>query len=247
MFNFFSKKREPEKLWFETDIHCHILPGIDDGSPDVEKSLMLAQRMREWGLRRIIASPHVTYGTFPNTPETVAAARNELHTALDNAGSDIILSNSAEYRIDDLFLKNLEEGTLMPLPGNLLLVENSFMQEPWNLDQLLFDLQVKGFRPILAHPERYAYYAARRDRYQQIHDGGTMFQINLLSLAGYYGPAEKHVAEYLIHNNLVDYIGTDLHRRSHAHAIEEYLASKDYKRHRKALESRIGNDDIPWD
>ncbi len=118
------------------------------------------------------------------------------------------------------------------------------MQEPWNLDQLLFDLQVKGLSPILVHPERYSYYYGKKDRYKTIHDGGTSFQINLLSLAGYYGKEEKRMAEYLIENDMVDYIGSDLHRTSHADAIDRYLASKDYERHRSALEHRIANDDI---
>lgn len=245
MFSFFKKKSAPEKLWFSTDIHCHVLPGIDDGSPDVKTSMELIERMQGWGVERIIASPHVTYGTFPNTPETTAAARGELQAALDAAGNGLRLSNAAEYRIDDLFLKHLDRGMLMTLPGNLLLVENSFMQEPWNLDQLLFDLQVKGFRPVLVHPERYSYYYGKKDRYNAIHNGGTMFQVNLLSLAGYYGRDEKRIAEYLIEQGLVDYIGSDLHRHSHADAIDRYLASKDYLRHREALASRVGNDAIP--
>lgn len=244
MFNFFSKKRQPSKLWFSTDIHCHILPGIDDGSPDVDTSVELIERMQQWGVKRIFASPHVTYGTFENTPDTVATARESLQAELTARGNDLVLSNSAEYRIDDLFLKCVEDGVLMLLPGKRVLVENSFMQEPWNLDQLLFDLQVKGLSPILVHPERYSYYYGKKDRYKTIHDGGTLFQINLLSLAGYYGKEEKRMAEYLIENDMVDYIGSDLHRASHADAIDRYLASKDYERHRSALEHRIANDDI---
>ncbi len=246
MFNFFSKKAStPEKLWFNTDIHCHVLPGIDDGSPDVDTSVELIERMQQWGIERIIASPHVTYGTFPNNRETVGAAREALQSALAARGNAIKLSNSAEYRIDDLFLKCFADGDLMALPSNLLLVENSFMQEPWDLDQLLFEMQLKGYQPILVHPERYCYYYNHTSRYEAIHNNGTKFQVNLLSLAGYYGKTEKKIAEWLISKDLVDYIGTDLHRAKHADAIDVYLASKDYKRHREALEGRIGNDLIP--
>lgn len=242
MFDFFHKKSKPEKLWFSTDIHCHVLPGIDDGSADVATSVELVERMQQWGIERIFASPHVTYATFPNTAETVGAARTELQQALDAAGNSLKLANSAEYRIDDLFLECLEAGNLMTLPGNVLLIENSFMQEPWNLDQLIFDLQVKGYRPILVHPERYSYYYSRKDRYAALRNTGVMFQINLLSLAGYYGKQEKRIAEMLIENQLVSYIGTDLHGHSHADAIDSYLASKDYLRHRAALERVICND-----
>lgn len=244
MFNFFSKKRQPQPLFFHTDIHCHIVPGIDDGSPDVETSVSLLEQMHSWGLNRIIASPHITFGTFENTHHTIDEAYRTLREHTDTRLPGLEISYSAENRIDDLFLKNIENGDLLTLPGKLLLVENSYMQEPWNLDHLLFDIQVKGYRPILVHPERYSYYHTKKGRYEAIHAGGTSFQINLLSLAGYYGKAEKKVAEQLIEKGLVDYIGTDLHRQSHVDAISAYLASKDYEKHRGALSGRILNDSI---
>lgn len=244
MFNFFSKKREPQQLFFSTDIHCHVVPGIDDGSPDIPTSLSLLEQMQQWGLKRIMASPHITYGSFENTPETIAEAFGSLKKAADEKGLGLELSYSAENRIDDLFIKNFAEGNLLTLPGNILLVENSYMQEPWNLDQLLFEVQVKGFRPVLVHPERYPYYFSKKDRYETIHNSGTAFQVNLLSLAGYYGKGEKKVAEQLIEKGLVDFLGTDLHRAAHVKAINEYLASKDYEKHRAALSGRILNDSI---
>lgn len=245
MFNFFSRKREPQPLFFSTDVHCHIIPGIDDGSPDAATSVELIERMAGWGVKRIVASPHVTFGTFPNTPETVAAARRELEEAMKAASKDLPkIENWAEYRIDDLFLEHLKADGLMTRPGGFVLIENSFMQEPWNLDQLVFDLQVKGLRPVLAHPERYSYYYNRRDRYRALHDAGLLFQCNVLSLADAYGGMEKAIAEQLISDGLVDFLGTDLHRRRHADAIDAYLASKDYLKHRKALEGRLLNDTI---
>lgn len=242
MFNFFSRKTTPEPLFFKTDIHCHVLPGIDDGSPDASTSADLIEKMQEWGIERIIASPHVTDQVFPNTMVTADAAMAELQAELDKRGNSIKLSHSAENRIDDLFIKNLNDNTLMTLPGNRVLVENSFMLEPWNLDQLLFELQVKGLRPILVHPERYSYYYGKKDRYTTLHNGGTAFQVNVLSLAGHYGRDEKRFAEYLIEKGLVDYLGTDLHREAHVASISHYLASKDYLRHREALSGKIQND-----
>jgi len=244
MFNFFSRRREQQPLFFTTDIHCHVLPGIDDGSPDVATSVALIERMQGWGIKRIIASPHITFGTFENDSETIGEAMKELKSALAEKGNDVDLSHSAENRVDDLFVKNFAEGKLFTLPGKRVLVENSFIQEPWNIDRLLFDLQVKGFRPILVHPERYSYYYGKKNRYTAIHDAGTAFQINLLSLAGHYGSAEKKMAEYLVEQGLVDYIGTDLHGFSHADTIDKYLSSKDYERHRAALQGRIHNDEI---
>ena len=243
MFNFFSKKT-PEKLWFATDIHCHIIPGIDDGSPSAEKSVELVENMQAWGIERIFASPHVTQGSFPNTPETIAAARKKLQDALDAKGNPLQLDNSAEYRLDDLFAEQRDKGILLTLPGNRLLVENSFIQEPMGFDNLLFELQVSGFRPILVHPERYYYYYSDPDRYRAIHNAGVEFQNNPLSLSGYYGKDEKRIAEKLIDMGLVDYVGTDLHGRRHVDSINAYLGSRDFRRHRAALENVIKNDTI---
>jgi len=243
MFSFFSKKA-PVKLWFSTDIHCHILPGIDDGSPNAERSVELIERMQQWGIQRIFASPHVTQGSFCNTPETIAAARVCLQQALDERDNKLVLGNSAEYRLDDLFAEHREKGILLTLPGNRLLVENSFVQEPLSFDNLLFSLQVDGFRPILVHPERYYYYYSTPERYRAIHNAGVEFQINLLSLSGYYGKDERRIAEKLIDMGLVDYIGTDLHGHRHADSIDAYLGSRECKRHRAALENMVKNDFI---
>ncbi len=243
MFNFFSKKETP-RLWFSTDIHCHILPGIDDGSTSVEESMQLIERMQGWGIERIFASPHVTRNTFENTPDTIAAARASLQAALDAAGNPLVLSNSAEYRLDDLFDEHRSRGILLTLPGNRLLIENSFMQERMGMEQLVFDLQMEGFVPILVHPERYHYYRTAPARYRALHDAGARFQINLLSLAGHYGKDEKRTAEHLIEKGMVDYVGTDLHRSAHADSIDAYLGSRDFRRHAAALQNTIKNDAI---
>ncbi len=237
MFGLFKKKHsEVSGLCFSTDIHCHIIPGIDDGSPDLATSVELIERMQGWGIKRIIASPHVTQDSFENTPDTIAPAFEELKTELEAKGSDIELSHSAEYRIDEFFMEQLQCDNIVPMSGGYLLVENSYIQEPWNLDRLLFDLKVRGYKPVLAHPERYYYYYGnKRTRYEEIHATGTLFQINLLSLAGYYGKDEKSVAEYLIEKGCVDFIGTDLHHHRHADSIDAYLASKDCRRHFKNL------------
>lgn len=243
MFNFFKKKpKEPVELFFHTDIHCHLVPGIDDGQKEAESAADLVAHEHSWGVRRIITTPHVTQDTFENTPEIINEAFEKLRSAVEARGTDIELLHSAEYRIDGFFQEQLEAGNVNPMPNRYLLVENSFVQEAWHLDELLFDLKIKGFRPILAHPERYSYYFNKRQRYEQLHNAGTLFQINLLSLAGHYGKEVKHVAEYLVENNMVDFIGTDMHNHNHCQAIENYMTTKDYRRHASILAPRILND-----
>jgi len=242
MFTFFSKPKTPLRLWFSTDIHCHVIPGVDDGSPDVDTSCELIAGIHELGIQRIIATPHVTQATFENTPQTLEKPLADLRGAMSQRGIDLPLSNSAEYRIDGLLDSNIENGTLMPFPGNYLLIENSFIQEPWNIEQVVFDLQVKGFKPILAHPERYLYYHNKTERYKALKNLDLAFQINLLSLAGFHGKAEKRMAIELAEAGMVDFIGTDMHGIRHLNCFREYLCSREARHHMALVAPLIKND-----
>ena len=235
MFNFLKKKNNTPKLPYTTEVHCHVLPGIDDGSPDVEHSLALIHQMKEWGLERIIATPHVTEASFENTPQTIGSAYSRLcqETNLDELG--IKLCYSAEYRMDDNFWGILQREEIIPMPGNHILIENSFLQPFWNIKSLVFDLQIKGLSPILAHPERYAYYYDDKKIYKELHEQGCEFQVNLLSLAGYYNKRAKEVAEWLISKQMVDYLGSDLHNSSHVLHINKYLSGKEYPKHMRNI------------
>lgn len=243
MFDFFHKSKSSSgKLFFHTDMHCHLVPGIDDGQKDADNAAKLVGRQREWGFERVFATPHVTQDTFENTPLTINEAFGRLKQAVAERGVDVVLDHSAEYRMDGFFQAQLAAGNVTPFPNGYLLVENSFVQEAWNLDGTLFDLKLRGFKPILAHPERYSYYFPNRERYKQLKDAGTLFQVNLLSLAGYYGKEVRKIAETLIENDWVDFIGTDMHHDRHCEAIDSYLTSKDYGRVAKVLYGRLLND-----
>lgn len=247
MWNFFRSKSEPAVAFFKTDIHCHVVPGVDDGSPNVAKSIDLVERMRGLGFNRIIASPHVTAESFENTPEILDAALARLNDALAeralNAGSKpFVVERSAEYRIDDFFKEQLAKGLITTLPQKYILIENSFLQEPFDLENVVFDLKTSGMKPILAHPERYGYYADRRRRLEQLHDNGLMFQVNLLSLAGYYGKGEKQMAEYLAQKGFIDFLGTDIHSHRHIDCLEGYFSTRNYRSLAEKLHVR--NDDI---
>lgn len=244
MFNFFSKPRKPVLLPFSTDIHCHVLPGVDDGTPDIDTSVMLISRMQRWGIDRIFASPHVTKDAFPNTPDILDAATGRLNKALGENGSEIRVSHHAEYRLDEFSKSQWEKNIYMPLPDHYIMIENPFVAEAWFIDQCVFDLQVKGFTPILAHPERYSYYFRNRGRYDALHNAGAKFQINLLSLAGAYGKEQREVAEYLISKGYVDFLGSDLHNAAHADAIDAYLQTKQATSHLSALEGKLLNDSL---
>lgn len=238
------RSRKLQKLPWKTDIHCHVVPGVDDGSPSAEKSVELLSHMADWGLERIFASPHSTLDVFENTPQTIAGPFAALKAAAAEAGLSLELEHHFEYRIDEFFLRQVEAGNLKPLPGNRLLIENPFFNEPWGLDGVVYELQSKGYDLILAHPERYRYYSeSHRNRYFELHERGVRLQINLLSLAGHYGKTEREVAQWMLREGLVDFIGTDLHRMSHVESIERYLRSSQFTRDLKHLD-KLQNDSI---
>lgn len=244
MFNIFNFSRKPDKLPFYTDIHCHVIPGVDDGSNSVEKSLHLLDHMHQWGINRVFASPHSTQDTFENTPQSLQKPFKELSDAIAANGPDIELHLHMEYRLDQFFIKQFENDNLLCLPGKHLLVENSYSTEPYGLEQLLFNIRNKGYRPIMAHPERYLYYSRNhRYRYEELHEFGLFFQVNLLSLAGHYGKLERETALYMLEHNLVQFIGTDIHRNGHIESIERYMKSRHYKNDLKYL-SKLQNDSL---
>lgn len=244
LFSIFSRHKEPVELFYDTDVHCHILPGVDHGAADLATSMELLRMEFDMGIRRVICTSHVTAGTFENTRESLTAAYNTLCAEVKKQGLPIELHVSAEYRIDDYFIQQYKDNALLPMPGNWLLVENSFQQELLNLDDLLFELQIKDYNIVMAHPERYSYYGVKRERYEQLHNAGVKFQVNLLSLAGYFGGGARENALWLIKNNLVDMLGSDMHFAGHAEAIIKYLGSREWRKLSERLEPHIINDQL---
>ena len=245
MFNIFKKKSKSDaKLFYTTDMHSHILPGVDHGSQSVADSLEMLKAELDMGITRVICTSHVTAETFENTPETLNAAYNLLKQAVEEEGLPIELYVSAEYRIDEYWTKQYESGNLLPMPGNRILLENSFMQELIGIDEMMFNLQVEGYFPILAHPERYRYYYDRKERYKALHSASVKFQVNLLSLAGYFGKGAREISLWLIQNNLCDMFGSDMHSVEHAEIIKDYIGSKDWSKlcEKYDLQHRIIND-----
>ncbi|MBS1509720.1 MAG: hypothetical protein JST86_02670 [Bacteroidetes bacterium] len=226
MFNFFKKKKitepVPEKLPFTTDIHSHILPGIDDGSPDIETSLELIQGLGELGIRKCIATPHIIGDMFRNNADTINMALEETKYACEEAGIEMELSAAAEYMLDDYFLELLKKGDpLLTLHGNIILTEIPYTSTPQNLGEITAAIHEKGYRPILAHPERYHYYQQNFEEYARLKQMGFALQVNLLSLCGYYGKRAEKAARFILEKELAILIGTDLHHQKHLDAIKD--------------------------
>jgi|HubBroStandDraft_1064217.scaffolds.fasta_scaffold30580_1 protein-tyrosine phosphatase len=218
MFSLFNKKSAPlaDLSGLYCDLHSHLIPGIDDGSPDLDTSIRLIRGLKELGYKKIITTPHVNADIFPNTPAIIRAGQNVVTEELRRQGIDIGFLAAAEYLMDERFTRLLAAGEpLLTLKDNLVLVELSFAVPAINLLEILFDMQLKGFQPVLAHPERYLYFGANRKWYEQLRNAGCFFQLNLLSFAGHYGPGSQQLAEYLVKKQYVDFLGTDLHREEH--------------------------------
>jgi tyrosine-protein phosphatase YwqE len=202
------------------DIHSHLIPGIDDGSPDIETSLRLIRGLADLGYKKIITTPHINRDFFPNTADIIYAGCDTVAAALPENRIAITFRTAAEYLMDDGFTQVLDAGgPFLFLHDNLLLVELSFALPSLNLKELLFQLQLKSCQPVLAHPERYLYFGANKAWYDELRNSGCLFQVNLLSIIGYYGKESKRLAEYLIKKKYVDFLGTDLHHDRHLHAL----------------------------
>ncbi|MDX2133686.1 MAG: CpsB/CapC family capsule biosynthesis tyrosine phosphatase [Saprospiraceae bacterium] len=203
-------------------MHSHLLPGIDDGAPDLAESLTLIRALLDLGFAELYTTPHVMSDLYPNSRDTILRKRDELLEAVAESGLEVRLDAAAEYYIDTAFTDRLIREPLLTLPGNRVLVEQSMMQPYPNLDQVLFDLQMKGYQPVLAHPERYAFYR-HAEQILELADRGIELQVNLLSLSGYYGTAARKMAKALIEAGVVSFVGTDLHHIRHAKALAECL------------------------
>jgi protein-tyrosine phosphatase len=225
MFSFFRKKTAKNvvtQLPFKTDIHSHILPGIDDGSPDLETSLKLVKGIYDLGIRKTVATPHVISDMYRNTPQTIQAALNILKPAVAAAGMDIEIQAAAEYMMDDYFVKLLRSGEkLLTIKDWMVLTEQSYATPTNNLNEICFELITAGYQPILAHPERYIFYHDDFEQFHKLKDMGFLLQVNMLSITGYYGKPVAKAAKYILEQKLVDFVGTDMHHYRHLGVLSD--------------------------
>jgi protein-tyrosine phosphatase len=213
--------------FLQTDMHSHYIPGIDDGAQTIEDSLAMVRAMQEMGYKSLVTTPHVNFDYYPNTPETIGDGLKVLQNALATEGINMPVRAAAEYYIDDYFMQLLNDRKpLLPVYDNYVLVEISFMYAPVNINEILFKIQTSGYRPILAHPERYGYYHGQKDIYQELKDRGCLLQLNALSLTGYYGGPIKEAAEYMLKQKLYDYCGSDMHHERHVAGMRKLAQSK---------------------
>jgi protein-tyrosine phosphatase len=231
LFHIFKKKTTNDTgdilRQIQADMHSHILPGIDDGSPDVETSLVLIEALVKKGYKKFICTPHIFKELYPNTRETITGAYEKLLPFVKEKFPNVEMGYAAEYYMDEYFDQLLADNEkLLTVHENWVLVEHSFMQAPFDLKEKLFNLQMAGYTPILAHPERYEFYTKNIKAYDELYDIGCIFQVNLLSLIGYYGKTAQELAKHLISKKYIKLIGTDMHHFKHMEAMQSINTNK---------------------
>ena len=221
MFGLFKRTKtvEPDLSFIGVDMHNHLIPGLDDGSPDVATSVAYIKQLHKLGYHRLICTPHIIMDMYPNSRDTIAPSKALLVEALEREGIPVKIDFAAEYMVNPDFEELVKRNELLTFGKNYILIEMSYVAPSHSIKEMVFELQMRGLQPVLAHPERYNYYHERFDKYEELFDIGCELQVNLLSLTGFYGKPVKKAAEKLIEQNLIAWAGTDLHHERHLNLI----------------------------
>jgi|SRR6185436_11825969 len=209
-----------------TDIHSHLIPGIDDGVKTEEESAEMLRAFVSLGYKKVVTTPHIMGDHFRNTPEIILEGLEKIRQVAAREAIPISIEAAAEYYLDESFTEKLESKNVLTINGKYLLFEISYMNEPDNLSKAIFDISLAGYKPLLAHPERYPFWYSKFEEYHRLKEQGVLLQVNIGSIAGYYGMPPKKIAERMIDENLVDFIGSDLHGERHLHAMQMALKEK---------------------
>jgi len=238
---FFKKKTLPLTDFFPegfVDIHSHLLPGIDDGAKNLDKSIALISKMRSYGIKNFITTPHVLGDVYQNSSDTIKAKLEEVKKELTQRNiTDISIHAAAEYMMDEQFSQLLENNDILTLKDNLVLVEMSYFSAPINLYDILFEIQVKGYKPVLAHPERYNFFHTNFDHYYKLKKAGCLFQLNLLSLTEQYGKGVQKISEKILKENLYDFVGSDTHHNNHLELLKKIGTKKNLEKIKHLLDN----------
>lgn len=218
------------------DIHSHILPGIDDGAQTFEDTLFLITEMKKIGFKQCITSPHIMKNVWDNTRTNIEFTLNRTILDLKNKNEPIPLKAAAEYLIDSNFVTLFQNEPLLVLKENYVLVELSYINAPIQLYEILFDLQVAGYKPVLAHPERYNFFHHNLNEYQKLKHSGCLFQLNLLSTIGYYGIEVAKISEKLLQKGMIDFVGSDIHHKNHIDGFSRKILLKEPQPLKEAIE-----------
>lgn len=209
MISFFKHHLPDDFFQGACDVHCHLLPGVDDGFATAEKSLHALEKLEARGVKKMMLTPHFMK-EYPDNDRACITAKFEVFKAEAAKVSKIELRLAAEYMLDARFMDHFKEGFLFLDKDNThVLCETSYLMYEHGITEMLYDIMCEGLQPVIAHPERYQY--ANKDNYYRWKDKNYKFQLNLLSLAGAYGGPAVEKSHFLLGEGLYDYVGSDMH------------------------------------
>jgi protein-tyrosine phosphatase len=239
LFSFLNKKPFLKDLIPDghIDIHSHILPGIDDGAKTIDDTTALIDGLIKTGCTALITTPHIMRSVWDNTKSGIEDKLSETKKLLEQRGVNIPIRAAAEYLLDANFAEQFKTEQLLTLKDNYVLVEMSYINPPLQLFEFLFEMQVAGYVPVLAHPERYAFYHKNFDKYEKLKNAGCYFQLNLLSTVGYYGEGVFKAAEKLLKAGMIDFTGSDAHHAKHIASLSKRVLLKDTAPLTKAIKN----------
>lgn len=217
--------------FFKTDLHSHLIPGVDDGVKSWDEAKQILQQLHEWGVENIVTTPHIKSDIFPNEEEKLISYFNELKAVAVQTYPQMKVAIAAEYYLDETFIEKLNKNkSILTFGDNYVLFETSHSIESPFFTEIVFEMRNRGYKPILAHPERYAYCFGHKSKLEKMYGTDVFFQLNINSLSGYYGEQPQKMAEWLIEQKMVDFVGTDCHGVRHLPHLEKGLASKSYQK-----------------
>ena len=211
-------------------MHSHLIPGMDDGVRTLSDSVALIRRMHELGYHKLITTPHIQHDFYRNTPENINEGLEKVRAALKDENIPVEIEAAAEYLMDDGFENLMNQGDLLTFSGKHILVELSYFTPNPNQKSFIFNLQVDGYKVILAHPERYTYWFSDFSKFEELKDRGVLFQLNIVSITGFYPEPVKKYAEKLIEKGMIDFLGSDMHNMNYMTALEKSLKEKSLAR-----------------
>lgn len=221
----FPEPDEKISLPFATDLHSHLVPGIDDGSPDMEHSLRLLRGLKELGYRRVVTTPHVMADAYRNGTARILEGWRQLRVAAEEERLDLEIAVAAEYYLDEELQRRLEEGDILTIGKEWLLFETSYYNEPLSLEDRIYEMSARGYRPMMAHPERYRYVREYASFYGRLREMGVAFQVNINSLGGYYGRDARAKALWLAERGWIDFLGSDIHGEKQVEFLRKTVQS----------------------
>ena len=243
MLSWFRKKDvSAPGVPLQTDVHSHLLAGIDDGVQTWEESEAIIRRFQQLGYTKLITTPHVMSDSYRNTTAGILSKLAALREHLRSKDIAITIEAAAEYYLDEMIFEMIQTGQpVLTFGDRYILFETNFLTEPFNLKEFIFLAQSKGFKPVLAHPERYLYLQDDMNKMEDLINRNVLFQLNISSITGHYSKNVQRMAYKLIDKGWVHFLGSDCHHEQHINLL---AAAQKMKYYQKALSLPLLNNTL---